>query len=280
VVMISLNAGHNMEGACRNVVPWAQEVFLIDSYSSDDTVDIALKHGVQVVQRSFRGFGNQWNFAMEKLPITSSWTMKLDPDERLTDDLKREIERAITKGDADGFSIQRRLWFMDRPLPVKQELVRVWRSGRCRFTDVQVNEYPIVKGRIRHIAGELEHHDSPDLHHWLDKQNRYTTAEAITAYRGLALSDHTKLFGSILQRRMWLKRHFFNVPFRYSLLFLYHYLWLGTWRSGWVGYAWSRLRCDVYRFWEYKLREIKITGRLPLKPPSNPCQPDPRITQH
>ena len=280
VVMISLNEGHNMEEVCRNIVPWAQEVFLIDSYSSDDTVNIALKHGVQVVQRRFVGFGDQWNFALEKLPITSPWTMKLDPDERLTDDLKREIERAISKGDAEGFSIQRRLWFMDRPLPVRQELVRVWRTGRCRFTDAQVNEYPIVKGRIRRIAGEIEHYDSPDLEHWLDKQNRYTTAETITSYRNVGPPDIPKLFGSAFQRRLWLKRHFFKVPLRYSLLFLYHYLWLGAWRGGWVGYAWSRLRCDVYRLWEYKLREIKITGRLPLKRSSCPGAPDPRITQY
>lgn len=280
VVMISLNEGHNMEEVCRNVVPWAQEVFLVDSYSNDDTVDIALKHGVKVVQRRFRGFGDQWNFALENLPITTPWTMKLDPDERLTDDLKREIEHAITEGHADGFTIQRRIWFMDRPLPVRQKLVRVWRTGRCRFTDSLVNEYPIVEGPVHDIEGELQHLDSPDLENWLDKQNRYTTAEAITSYRNLALTNNSKLFGSTLQRRLWLKRYFFKVPFRYSLLFFYHYLWLGSWRSGWVGYAWSRLRCDVYRLWEYKLREIKITGRMPLKRSPCPGEPDPRITQY
>src|SRR6202022_3823130 len=85
VVMIALNEAHNMESVLQNLAGWAQEVFLVDSYSSDGTVDVALKHGVHVVQREFRGFGDQWNFALRELPITAPWTMKFDPDERLSE---------------------------------------------------------------------------------------------------------------------------------------------------------------------------------------------------
>jgi glycosyltransferase involved in cell wall biosynthesis len=280
VVMIALNEAHNMEAVLENLKGWASEVFLVDSFSSDRTVDIALQHGAHVVQRSFRGFGDQWNFAMTELPISAPWTMKLDPDERLSDDLKREITSAIAGNDADGLSFDRRLWFMTRPLPVRHSLVRVWRTGRCRFTDVQVNEHPVVEGSIRHIHGDLEHHDSPDLEHWLDKQNKYTTAEAISAFHGNRLADEPRLLGTALQRRMWIKKHYMKVPFRYAAMFLYHYAVLGAWRAGWVGYAWSRLRCDVYRLWEYKLREMRITGRTPLRGPAGPGAPDPRVPQY
>lgn len=279
VVMIALNEAHNMEEVLANLRGWAHEVFLVDSYSSDETVDIAIRHGVHVVQRAFKGFGDQWNFALRELPISAPWTMKLDPDERISDELKREIARAIRDGGMAGIGFERRLWFMSRRLPVKQSLVRVWRTGLCRFTDVAVNEHPVVDGEVRQVAGELEHHDSPDLDHWLDKQNWYTTAEAIAAAQGRKLADEPHLFGTALQRRMWIKKHFMKVPFRYSAMFLYHYLVLGAWRAGWVGYAWSRLRCDVYRLWEYKLREIRITGRLPLKRPTGPGKPDPRVPQ-
>jgi glycosyltransferase involved in cell wall biosynthesis len=280
VVMISLNEAHNMEGVLQNLKGWAQEIFLVDSYSSDGTVDIALRYGVNVVQRRFRGFGDQWNFALRELPITAPWTMKLDPDERLSDTLKQEIVSAIIADDVDGLSFDRRLWFMNRSLPVKQHLVRLWRTGRCRFSDVQVNEYPTVEGRIRRVSGELVHVDSPDLEHWLNKQNKYTTAEAIAAYNRDALADKPRLLGTVLQRRMWAKKHFMQLPFRYVMLFLYHYLVLGAWRAGWVGYVWSRLRTDVYRLWEYKLREIRLTGRLPMKQPAGPGQPDPRVRQY
>lgn len=279
VVMIALNEAHNLEEVLSNLAGWAQEIHLVDSFSTDETVDIALRHGVHVVQRAFGGFGDQWNFALRELPIRAPWTMKLDPDERLTERLKHQIELAIADDDADGLSVDRRLWFMARPLPVKHSLVRLWRTGTCRFTDVQVNEHPIVTGRIRHVVGDLEHHDSPDLDHWLDKQNRYTTAEALASCSNGQLADLPRVFGTPLQRRMWIKRHFMKLPFRYVAMFFYHYVLLGAWRAGWVGYAWSRLRCDVYRFWEYKVREIQLTGRLPLKRRAGPGAPDARVQQ-
>lgn len=279
VIMISLNEAHNMEAALENLKGWAQEVFLVDSHSQDETVDIALRHGAQVVQRRFRGFGEQWNFALEHLPIAAPWTMKLDPDERLSDELKANLLTAMRLGEADGFSLARRLWFMGRPLPVRQTLVRLWRTGCCRFTDIAVNEHPLVQGRVVHVEGEMAHHDSPDLDHWLEKQNRYTTAEAIIAFNNSPLADTPRLLGTSLQRRMWLKKHFYQLPFHYLLLFLHNWLWLGAWRAGWVGYAWARLRSDVMRLREYKRREIELTGRLPSQRFYGAGLPDARVQQ-
>lgn len=280
VVMITLNEAHNMDAVLENLRGWAQEVFVVDSYSADCTVDIALGHGAHVVQHAFRGFGDQWNFALRILPITARWTMKLDPDERLTDALKINLAQSMEERIADGLTMNRRLWFMGQPLPVRHELLRVWKTGTCRFSDVLVNEHPFVHGVIQRVEGDIEHHDSPDLHHWLEKQNAYTTTEAIAAHQRQALSVQPRLFGNALQRRMWLKQNYRRFPGRYQALFLHHYLLQGAWRAGWVGYAWSRLRSDVYRLWDYKLREIRITGRLPLRRPNSPGKPDPRISQY
>lgn len=279
VVMIALNEAAHMEAVLENIIPWAQEVFLVDSYSSDGTVDIALKHGVHVIQRRFRDFSDQWNFAVTALPIQSSWTMKLDPDERLTDELKRSVEAAIRDNDADGLSVRRRLWFLGRQMPVRQDLLRLWRTGTCRFSEVLVNEQPLVNGRIRLVSGELEHHDSPDLHHWYEKQNRYTTAEAIMSYRGSKLSAEPRFFGKSIERRMWFKRNFFRLPGFFTSLYFYNYLVLGACRAGRAGHIWARLRVEVYRAWEYKLREMQMTGREGVLPPPYTGQPDPRVRQ-
>lgn len=279
VVMIALNEAAHMESVLENVVPWAQEVFLVDSHSTDSTVDIALKHGVYVIQRKFTGFGDQWNFAMQALPIHAPWTMKLDPDERLTDELKRAIDEAIRTDNADALSISRRLWFMGRPLPVRQELLRIWRTGTCKFSDVLVNEQPLVDGRIQSVRAELEHYDSPDLHHWYEKQNRYTTAEALSSFRGLSLSAEPRLLGTRLERRMWIKRYFHRLPFVFFSLYLYHYLILGAWKAGRVGHIWAHLRVEVYRAWVYKLREMQITGHEIVLPPPQEGTPDSRVPQ-
>lgn len=280
VVMLSLNEEHNMRAVLENIVPWAQEVFLVDSYSSDATVDIALEFGVHVVQREFRGFGDQWNFAIRELPITAPWTMKLDPDERLEIELKQNIERELTEKKTAGMRFSRRLWFMGKPLTVRQQITRMWKTGSCKFTDVLVNEHPVIDGLIVRVAGELQHHDSPDLHHWVNKQNHYTSAEAITSFRNFELSDKPRIFGTSFQRRMWLKKHFYKLPLRYTALFLYNYLVQGAWRCGWVGYAWARLRSDVYRMREFKLREMRITGVESQQIEPSKGKPDHRVQQY
>jgi len=281
VILISLNEAHNMDEVLTNLAGWASEVFLVDSYSKDDTVGIALRHGVHVVQRRFRGFGDQWNFALEKLPITVPWTMKLDPDERLDQQLKDSLQALMerAKNDVTGIQVVRRLWFIGRKLGVRQKILRVWRTGAARFTDVAVNEHPVVKGRVVDAAGELEHYDSPDLDHWFDKQNRYSTAEAITAYRGDPLAASPRLFGTPFERRMWLKRHFDSVPFASIGLYLFYWLGKGAWRAGRVGRIWSRLRCDIMRFRRYKRIEMEIMKRAPLPTVRGSGDPDSRVPQ-
>jgi len=280
VIMISLNEGHNLKDVCENLSGWAQEVILVDSYSKDDTIDIALNYGVKVVQRRFRGFGDQWNFALNELPINSPWVMKLDPDERLTNELKVSISQMIGNNQYDAFSLKRRLWFVGKPLPVHQKLIRVWRVGICRFTDVVVNEHPVINGSVKFVTGDLEHHDSPSLDHWLDKQNRYTTSEAIITFKNKPLADKSLLFGTNLQRRMWLKKNFYKVPFRYFFLFMYHFLFQGACCAGRAGYIWARLRGDVMRLVEYKHYEMKIINTTPSKRFYGPGNPDDRVKNY
>jgi hypothetical protein len=144
---------------------------------------------------------------------------------------------------------------------------------------VAVNEHPVVKGKLVDIAGDLEHHDSPDLDHWLEKQNRYTTEEAIAVHNRTSMADAPHLLGTAFQRRMWMKKYFSKLPFRYLLFFLYNWLWLGAWRAGWVGYVWARLRSDVMRLIQYKSREMELTGRLPAGRLRSVGQPDLRVPQ-
>lgn len=255
-----------MRAVLENVAGLAQEIFLVDSFSTDDTVEIALEFGVNVVQRPFTGFGDQWNFAVCELPISAPWTMKLDPDERITPTLAKSLRKALSRCDFDGYTVDRRLWFMGRALPVRQRILRIWRTGTCRFSDVLVNEYPVIAGSVGHVSGDLDHYDSPDLHHWFEKQNGYTTAEATIAFERRNLAAVPAIFGSALQRRMWLKRAYKFVPLRHLLMFLYCYLWLGAWRTGRAGFIWARLRADVYRFIDYKVAEMKLRQRSPAAP--------------
>lgn len=260
VLMISFNEAHNIEAVLDNLEGWAQEVFLVDSFSTDETVNLALSRGVHVVQRSFEGFGDQWNYAANGLPISAPWSMKLDPDERLSAELKSSIEEALADDKFDGFRIIIRLWFMGKRLPAALKLLRIWRTGKCKFSSVSVNEHSIVEGPVGELGGDLEHRDSPNLHHWYEKQNRYTTLEALAAFQGEALSVKPHLFGTSLERRMWLKHFYMRVPFRHFMMFLYCLFVQGAWKAGRVGIRWARLRSDVYRMIETKTEDMRQLG--------------------
>ena len=278
IVMLTLNEECNLSGAIQNCMDWAEEIYIVDSCSTDNTVDIALEHGVKIVQRPFTNFGDQWNFALERLPIKTKWTFKLDPDERLSEELKNEIGELVNGAPScRGYIMDRRLWFIGKPLHVLAPVLRLWRTGKCRFSDVLVNEYPVVDGPVGKLKGILEHFDSPDLHHWWDKQNRYTSMEAIMRARGDPFAAEPKLFGSTLEQRMFFKRLFFKLPFRYQLQLLYELFGRGAWRDGYVGLAWARLRVEVMRMIDLKTKEMKLTGRVPAVPKPLAGEFNPRI---
>jgi len=279
VVLITLNEAHNLRRTFENLQGWAHSVIIVDSYSQDSTIDLCLEFGVRVVQRKFDGFGSHWNFAIQKTGISTPWTMKLDPDEIVTDQLKDSIAKAIAIDCCDGLSMDRQLYFIGEPLPIVQNILRVWKTGSCHFTDVPVNEHPFVSGDICHLNGILEHHDSPNLHHWFNKQNFYTTLEANNQAKLWALADKPNLFGTRLQRIAWIKRNFWKIPFRYQLLFLYNYFVLGSYKAGRAGLIWAKLRSFVYWQWEIKYYEISKSGRAQFVHQSEVGQPDPRVQQ-
>ena len=279
VILITLNEAHNLKRLFKNLRGWANEIYVLDSYSKDNTVDICLQNGIEVYQRKFTNFGDQWNAALNLFDVKSDWVMKMDPDETLTDELKNNIFNELNNNDCEGFYLNRRLWFMTKPLPVKQKILRIWKKGKCAFTNSLVNEHPVVEGKLGFCKGDMSHFDSPNLEYWTHKQNLYTTAEALARFKNLGLAEQPKVFGNSLQRRMFLKKIFYYIPFRYLILFLYHFIFLGAFRSGKIGYIWSRLRADVYRNTEYKLNEYKITGLVDLETNFGHGDPDSRCKQ-
>lgn len=266
VIFITLNEEFHIGSAIDNVSDIAKEVWVVDSGSSDRTVAIAESKGARVVYHKFEGFGAQWNFALS-LPIRTDWTMKMDPDERLTEALKIEIMEALSEGGRAlggnhechlGFSFDRVLWFMGKRLDgVRNEVQRIWRTGDCHFSDVSVNEYPLIRGKWVKLKAGMDHLDSRDLSHWLTKQNGYTSREAQMRFLGSRMAADPKLFGSALERRMWLKKTIRNLPGRYLVENFYNFFMLGAWKSGMAGWRWVKCREMVSRLCEYKYIEMR-----------------------
>ena len=264
VVMISLNEGHNIEAVCQKFKGWAHSVFLVDSYSKTKQLKYSFaQQGFMLCSGNLEILVTSGILLSVNYQSRMNWTMKLDRNERLSDELKANILSAIQADSCIGIEFVRRWWFMGRSLSIYDKVTRVWKTGSCRFSEDSVNEHQIIDDMPLLVPGEMEHHDSPDLDHWLEKQNRYTTAEAIRKYRNEKLAVPPKLIGSVKQRRMWLR----NISSRSRFVthyYFYYWLWRGLWKSGRQGYIGARLWTDVMRLREYKWREMQITSE-PIK---------------
>jgi glycosyltransferase involved in cell wall biosynthesis len=264
VILLTLNEEFHIADAIDNVSDIAENIFILDSFSSDNTVKIAKEKGCVILQRSFTNFGDQWNFALDNSPFNTKWTIKLDPDERLTEVLKDEIRNVVNSEESmTAYEFRRRLWFMGKPMHVYGRVLRLWRTGTCKFSEVLVNEHPVVEGKVGFLKGVMEHFDSKDLHHWMNKQNNYSTLEAETMFDKRSLAAKPKLLGNSLERRMFIKSILFKIPIKYTLLMLYNLFINGAYKDGLLGWRWSLMRSYVYRMRELKFLEMKTNKQIP-----------------
>lgn len=179
VVLIVRNEAARLE-ACLASVAWADEIVVVDSGSTDDTVAIARRFTDKVVGAEWSGFGALKNKALEL--ATRDWVLSLDADEQVSPELRAEIGRAMSAGDRDGYEIPRLSYYCGRymkhggwwPDPV----ARLVRRGRGRFTDDPVHERLVIDGPVGRLDAPLIHHSYDDFDQVLDKLNRYSSIAA------------------------------------------------------------------------------------------------------
>lgn len=220
-LMITLNDEYNLPGALESIKDLTDEVFIVDSLSTDRTVDVALAHGAHVVQRRFTNFGDHWAWVINNMPVSNSWVFALASDERITDSLKEEL-RALFRGapQHDAYTVRWRRWFTGKPLRAVSDNSRLFRHEKMSVSNAVVNEHFITEGTVARLKGIVEHLDSRDMHVWFEKQNLYSTMEAIVYCKNLPLAAAPKILGNKLERRMFLKKHFRKIPFRYQFLWV------------------------------------------------------------
>lgn len=286
VIVLTFNEESNLDACLDSVKGWAAEVIVVDSYSTDRTVDIALARepdGVRVVQHRFENYGAQWTWAVTHLPIASEWVLKLDADERVTPEFMAEVTETTANAEAetDGFYFHRRFVFMGERLRWSGRLpydLRLWRRGKARLENRSVNEHIFVDGKQGYLRSAVLHFDHKSLSDWIEKHNRYSSLEALNAIRGdITGNVQPRLFGSPPERRMWFKLAYQTIPTGPVAYFLFLYLIRLGVLDGAAGFAYCSLRAQ-YLFWtELKLKEYTRRRVAPevLWPARG--QPHPRV---
>ncbi len=264
VVILTHNEEANLPNALASVTGWAQEVWIVDSHSTDQTAGVARAWGAGVVTHDFSGYAAQRTWALRMLPFRCDWVLFLDADESVTPELRDELRRrfAAPLDDVAGFYVKRRFIFLGRWLrhggyyPVW--LLRVVRHRLARCEERGVDEHLLVDGPTDRLEHDLLHEDRRPLARWVERHTRYAQLAAADLVRGAAADGVAPRLrgGEPSERsRWWYERVYRRTPLGLRALgyFTYRYVLRGGFldgREGLIYYVlqalWYRVLIDAY----------------------------------
>ncbi len=193
--IIAFNEEENIR-ACLESVAWADEIIVVDSFSTDRTVEIAKAFDpkVKVIQRAWPGHVEQKNFALNQ--ASGDWVLSVDADERVSPELKQEILDTFDRGveGVAGFSVPRKTWYLGRWIMrggwYPDRKVRLVRRGAARWKGVNPHDHLYAEGRVADLKGDLIHYTYRDISDHLRTIDSFTTISSRELYarkRGHAL---------------------------------------------------------------------------------------------
>lgn len=269
IVILTFNEKDNIADTIRSCA-WSDDVHVLDSGSTDGTIDIARSLGVKVHHNPFKSFGQQRNWAIDNIPCKHPWHFHLDADERFTPELIHELLATLgPDGNATNaacFQCPSKMIFMGKWLkrsggyPTYQ--VRLFRFGLCRFVDFGHGQREDPTGPTLKLQHPYMHYAfSKGLNEWLHKHNGYSDREA---REGLEHWSKTQRpgWGALLQRdpvarRRAAKDMFYFLRFRALVRFGYAYLLRLGLLDGRAGFHYCAM-IAMYEYWiELKMREAK-----------------------
>ncbi|MCF6402784.1 glycosyltransferase family 2 protein [Chitinophaga filiformis] len=279
VIILTYNEEKHITRCIQNLKRVSDNIIIIDSMSTDRTVEIATALGAKVVQRPWPGnHSDQFNWALDNCNITTTWTMRMDCDEYLLDELIDEINTKLpqAKPETGGFIIKRRVIFMDKWMKrggfYPHRLLRIWRTGTGRLEERAMDEHVVLeKGETEAFQFDMVDHNLNDLTWWTHKQNNYASREVkdlLDIERGTTSENNVdvSLSGEQSSRKRWIKEKIYSrIPLfvRPFIYFIYRYFIRLGFLDGGAGLVWHFLQGFWYRFLvDAKMYELKRNNRL------------------
>lgn len=265
VIILTYNESLHLPRALKCIGDFAQEIFVIDSYSTDDTVEIATAFGAHVLQHPFENQAKQFQWAMDHAPVSTEWVMRLDADEIIEPDLSREIVTRlhVLPMEVTGVYLNRKTIFQGKFIrhggryPLK--LLRIWRRGKARIEDRWMDEHIyLTEGSFVSFKGGFADHNLFDLAAFTEKHNKYASREALDIvnkrFNLSGTESALELSRSGLQQaglKRTIKDKIYNrIPFELSAFgyFLYRYVIRLGFLDGRKGLVYHVLQGFWYRF--------------------------------
>ena len=287
VIILTYNEEIHIGRLLENIAGFADEVFIVDSYSTDKTLEIAEKYGAKIIQHPFENQAQQFNWALDNLNIKNEWILRLDADEYLTPELKNEIADVllntgtsdVPKIDGDvgtsdvqninGFYIKRRVYFMGRWIKhggyYPAWFLRLFKKGKARSEQRAMDEHIVLlDGKAEKLKNDFIDDNRKDLTWWIGKHNNYASREVEEVLKETRNKRQEINAGGIsgqTARKRWMKDNFYyRLPlfFRAFWYFCHRYFFRLGFLDGKEGLIWHFLQGFWYRFLvDSKIYEMK-----------------------
>lgn len=195
--VITFNEEDRIEESLKSLAEVADEIIVVDAFSTDKTPEIVRNYTLRFFQREWNGYSSQKNFAISQ--VKYPWILSIDADEVLSPELKKEILE-LKKGepDCDGFSFRRKTFYLGKWIrhsgwyPDKK--TRLFRKGTAYWEGDYVHERLVFKGRVKELKGELLHYSYRNLSDHVLRIERYSTLASQKLFKEGEKSSYLKIF--------------------------------------------------------------------------------------
>lgn len=261
-IILTYNEEQHIARCINSLKNTVAEIFVIDSFSKDNTVTISESLGAKVYQNPWVNYATQFNWALENCDIQSEWVWRIDADEfyQNRDELNLKVELSNSSNDISGIYVKRKIVFMGKELlhggwyPVWH--LKIWRNGKGFCENRWMDEHiKLTEGTTKQLNIVQVDENLNDLSWWTEKHNSYSSREMVdlldSEYEIFSKSSVTpKLFGTAEQRKRYLKLKYLKLPLfvRPFMYFFYVYVIKLGFLDGKSGLVWYVLQAFWYRF--------------------------------
>lgn len=257
VVILTFNEELNLEKCLRSVVPLQCPIYIIDSYSTDKTEEIAKKYNAIFIQNKFNTHTLQWKFALEAIDNSIDWVLGLDADQTLSNELQIEIiELFKNKNELpfNGYYIQRNNYFLGKWIRYggyqNRYLLKLFKRDKVYLDESELMDHHFyVSGNTTKLQNDLDENNlKENLEFWKNKHHKYAELQAKEEYEKL-LTNKGRLLGNQDERRLYLKSLWNRMPLfiRPLIYFIYRYIFLLGFLDGRIGSKFHYLQAYWYR---------------------------------
>jgi glycosyltransferase involved in cell wall biosynthesis len=265
-IVLTYNEELNIEACLRSVAGWCQEIFVVDSGSTDSTLEICRKYTGLIHFHPYVDHASQWDWTLKNLLLTSEWVMPLDADHVITEALKQQIIEAISNPDpmVNGYYSRHQYFFWGATMRgFKRYSLRLFRRCKTRIDYSELVDFRfVVEGKTELLSGatlEINKKEA-SIDFWVEKHQKFSSRiaieEVLRVSGALDWSMRPRLSGNPDERIIWLKNVWYRLPLyvRPFIFFFYRYIIRLGFLDGKTGFIYHFLQA----FWFRLLVDIKI----------------------